>query len=86
MTSPRSTCTDEQGWEVGAVEKLEKGHVHFSAHFSLSLHTHTHTHTHKSLIKSQRLTLFWLSLHFHKGPPGKEVVKRGKEDPGEGTE
>lgn len=58
--------------------KLEKGHVHFSAHFSLLTHTYT------SLIKSQRLALFWFSLRFHKGAPGKEVAKRGKEGPGEG--
>ena len=47
MMSPRTTCTDEWGWEVGAVGKLEKGHVHFSASFSPSPSTDTHTHTHR---------------------------------------
>ena len=64
----------------GSCGEIGKGTRSFFSILSLSLHTDTHT----SLIKSQRLTLF--SLHFHKGPPGKEAVKGGKEGHGEGME
>ena len=51
MMSPRSTCTDEQGWEVEAGKGT---HSFFSARLSpYTPHTHTHTHTHTHIFNKE---------------------------------